>query len=397
MERARVRRPGRGDHSRLTVADRRGMMVPNRMDLSAATPRTPDRRRRALGSSGVSRPRRSRLAGTIGLMTSTTSADGKTVTVLTATGTVDSVLAGYIEEACSERPTMALRPSSSASTRPAAASTRPAGSSRPCSMRPCRRSSGSRRRRPCGERGHVHHAGGEHRLHGAGHEHRRGVAGRHPSGQDLTGTKGEKVLTMRSRTSRRSPTTRGRNVDWAVSHGPGRRRRAATRRVELGAVDGIAAALEDGAGEGGRPIVRSSGQPVRSTIGGAPGRAADEPVPGVPPPAVRPEHRVHPVHARLLRRCCSSSIHPNFVTGIIGALALVLAFIGFGSLPLNIAGLLLHRAGRRPVRARADRDVSHGLLAIGGIVCFVLGASALYTAPGHAHRASEVVAGRSSR
>ena len=33
--------------------------------------------------------------------------------------------------------------------------------------------------------------------------------------------------------------------------------------------------------------------------------------------------------------------NPNFVTGILGALAIILAFIGFGSLPLNVAGLLL--------------------------------------------------------
>ena len=33
--------------------------------------------------------------------------------------------------------------------------------------------------------------------------------------------------------------------------------------------------------------------------------------------------------------------NPNYVTGILGAFALILAFIGFGSLPLNIAGLLL--------------------------------------------------------
>ena len=33
--------------------------------------------------------------------------------------------------------------------------------------------------------------------------------------------------------------------------------------------------------------------------------------------------------------------HPNFVTGILGGLSIVLALIGFGSLPLNVAGLLL--------------------------------------------------------
>ena len=72
---------------------------------------------------------------------------------------------------------------------------------------------------------------------------------------------------------------------------------------------------------------------------------------------------------------------PNFVTGILGAIALILAFIGFGSLPLNVAGLLL--IGLAVVLFLLEFTVtSHGLLAIGGLVCFVLGAFTLYTAPG---------------
>jgi membrane-bound serine protease (ClpP class) len=73
--------------------------------------------------------------------------------------------------------------------------------------------------------------------------------------------------------------------------------------------------------------------------------------------------------------------HPNFVTGILGALALILAFIGFGSLPLNIAGLLL--IGLACVLFVLELTVtSHGLLTIGGLIAFVLGAAALYTTPG---------------
>ena len=34
-------------------------------------------------------------------------------------------------------------------------------------------------------------------------------------------------------------------------------------------------------------------------------------------------------------------MNPNFVTGILGAIAIILAFIGSDSLPLNVAGLLL--------------------------------------------------------
>jgi membrane-bound serine protease (ClpP class) len=73
---------------------------------------------------------------------------------------------------------------------------------------------------------------------------------------------------------------------------------------------------------------------------------------------------------------------PNWVTGIMGGIALILAFIGFGSLPLNVAGLLL--IGLAVLLFVLETSVtSHGLLAVGGLVCFVLGASLLYTAPGN--------------
>ena len=73
--------------------------------------------------------------------------------------------------------------------------------------------------------------------------------------------------------------------------------------------------------------------------------------------------------------------NPNFVTGILGALAIILAFIGFGSLPLNVGGLLL--IGLAWSLFVLELTVtSHGLLTIGGLVCFVLGAAALFTEPG---------------
>ena len=54
--------------------------------------------------------------------------------------------------------------------------------------------------------------------------------------------------------------------------------------------------------------------------------------------------------------------NPNFVTGILGAFAIILAFIGFGSLPLNVAGLLL--IGLAIVLFVLELTVtSHGLLA----------------------------------
>ena len=58
-------------------------------------------------------------------------------------------------------------------------------------------------------------------------------------------------------------------------------------------------------------------------------------------------------------------ISPNFVTGIVGAIAIVLAFIGFGSLPLNVAGLLLIALGV-VMFVLEFHVISHGLLTVGG-------------------------------
>jgi len=74
-------------------------------------------------------------------------------------------------------------------------------------------------------------------------------------------------------------------------------------------------------------------------------------------------------------------MNPNFVTGILGGMAVILAFVGSDSLPLNVAGILL--IGLAMVLFVLEWNVvSHGLLTVGGLVCFALGLSALYTTPG---------------
>jgi Membrane-bound serine protease (ClpP class) len=70
--------------------------------------------------------------------------------------------------------------------------------------------------------------------------------------------------------------------------------------------------------------------------------------------------------------------HPNFFTGTLGAIAIVLAWIGSNSLPLNVGGLLLILLGIG-LFVLELHVTSYGLLTIGGIVSFVLGAFALYT------------------
>jgi membrane-bound serine protease (ClpP class) len=74
----------------------------------------------------------------------------------------------------------------------------------------------------------------------------------------------------------------------------------------------------------------------------------------------------------------SELFHPNFFSGTIGAIAIVLAFIGSNSLPLNIGGLLLILFGIGLFVLELN-VTSFGLLTIGGVVSIVLGAFALWT------------------
>jgi membrane-bound serine protease (ClpP class) len=74
----------------------------------------------------------------------------------------------------------------------------------------------------------------------------------------------------------------------------------------------------------------------------------------------------------------SELFHPNLVSGSLGAIAILLAFIGSNSLPLNVGGLLLILLGIG-LFVLELHFTSYGFLAVGGVVCFLLGAFALYT------------------
>jgi membrane-bound serine protease (ClpP class) len=74
----------------------------------------------------------------------------------------------------------------------------------------------------------------------------------------------------------------------------------------------------------------------------------------------------------------SELFHPNFFSGPVGAIAIVLAFIGSNSLPLNVGGLLLILVGIGLLVLELT-VTSFGLLAVGGVISIVLGAFALWT------------------
>ncbi len=66
--------------------------------------------------------------------------------------------------------------------------------------------------------------------------------------------------------------------------------------------------------------------------------------------------------------------------GVIGGISLILAFFAFQSLPINYAGLLLILFGIALLVAEI-KIVSHGILAMGGIVAMALGSLMLFDAP----------------
>ena len=201
------------------------------------------------------------------------------------------------------------------------------------------------------------------------------------SGEDIEGTIGDKVRNDAIAKIRSIAERRGRNVEWAIETVDVARSSAANEAVELGAVDGIAETLDDVlAFADGREVAVPGGTVVIDLEGATPVEVSMNPF----------QAFLHllsdPNIAFILFTIGFYGLlfelqNPNFVTGILGALAIILAFVGFGSLPLNVAGLLL--IGLAVVLFILELTVtSHGLLGIGGVVCFALGASALYTEPG---------------
>ncbi len=200
-------------------------------------------------------------------------------------------------------------------------------------------------------------------------------------GEDIPGTLGDKVRNDAIANIHSIAEERGRNIEWAESTVSEAKSSPASEAVAVGAVDGIADSLEAVLAFADGRTVQVRGQPVTIATAGA-----DTAELAMNPAQSLLHLLSDPNVAFILFTLGFYGLlfelqSPNFVTGILGALALILAFIGFGSLPLNVAGLLL--IGLAIALFLLEFTVtSHGLLTIGGIICFALGASALYTEPG---------------
>jgi membrane-bound serine protease (ClpP class) len=200
-------------------------------------------------------------------------------------------------------------------------------------------------------------------------------------GEDIPETLRDKVFNDTIAKIRAIAEERGRNVDWAISTVEHAVSSAASQAVAEGAVDGIAASLDEVIAFADGREVKVNGQPVTLELA----NAATEDL-GMNPFQAFLHLLSDPNIAALLFSIGSLGLiyelmSPNFVTGILGGIAIILAFIGSDSLPLNVGGLLLIALAML-LFALELTVTSHGLLAVGGIICFALGASALYTQPG---------------
>jgi membrane-bound serine protease (ClpP class) len=200
-------------------------------------------------------------------------------------------------------------------------------------------------------------------------------------GQDIPDDLGKKVLNDTVADITSIAEMRGRPVDWAVSTVVEAESYTVDEALAAGAIDIKAASIEDLLAQADGMTVNVDGTDVVLETAGA---AIEEL--GMNPFQSFLHVLSDPNIAFILFTLGFYGVffelqNPNFVTGILGAFALILAFIGFGSLPLNIAGLLL--IGLAVILFVLELTVtSGGLLTIGGLVAFALGASALYTQPG---------------
>jgi len=199
-------------------------------------------------------------------------------------------------------------------------------------------------------------------------------------GTDIGGTLGKKVLNDAIAKITSIAQERGRNVDWAVSTVKDARSSPVSEAVSLGAVDGEAATIDEVIGFANGKTVKTAAGDVTLDLNGA----------TVSEQTMNPflafiRLLADPTIVALLFSTGSIGLlaelySPNFVTGILGTLMILLALIGLGTLPLNVGGLLLIVFGM--VLFGLELTVtSHGLLGFGGVVCLALGLAALFTGP----------------
>ena len=201
------------------------------------------------------------------------------------------------------------------------------------------------------------------------------------SGQDINEDLRAKILQDTQALLESISAARGRNVEWALRTVTDAESYTADEAVAQGGVDGISPSVTDAIAFANGRTVNLNGQSVTLDLAAA--SSVDLPM----NPLQALLHLISdPNIAFILLTLGFYGLffelqNPNWVTGILGGLLLILGFMGLGSLPVNVGGLLL--IGLAVLLFVLEFSVtSHGLLTVAGLVAFVLGAAALYTEPG---------------
>jgi membrane-bound serine protease (ClpP class) len=198
------------------------------------------------------------------------------------------------------------------------------------------------------------------------------------NGGDIPGTEGTKVMNISISTITSIAQTRGRDPSWPVSAVRDATSASAAEAVQLHVVDGIADTLDSVLGQAtGHQVTTRAGTITLALAGAAVSTAPMNPVEGLLHLLSDP-NIAFVLFVLGLAALVIELFHQTILAGVAGVLALILAFVGFGSLPLNFAGLLLVAFGML-LFALETQITSHGLLGLGGVVAFVLGASVLYS------------------
>ena len=234
---------------------------------------------------------------------------------------------------------------------------------------------GRARRRVRGERRDVHHARREHRPDGARDEHRRRLAGRRP-GRGHPGharREGQERRDRQDHLDRPGPPPQRRLGRLDRRSTPARRRPA--RRSRSGAVDGIAATLEDVARVRQRQgRSRSAGEPVTLDLPARPSTEVDdEPVPARSSGSCRTRRSRSSCSRSARPACCPSSRARTSSPASSARWRSILAVHRAREPAAQRRRPAPDRARARPVRPGADRHRATACLDSAGVVCFVAG------------------------
>jgi membrane-bound serine protease (ClpP class) len=185
------------------------------------------------------------------------------------------------------------------------------------------------------------------------------------------------IATMRGIAQERHPSA----VAWAVTTVQAAQSYSAQEALAAHGIDGIATSLDDVLNQAdGQTVTTSAGQVVLHVKGASMVTLNEDLVQSLLHTLDDPNIAFILLVIGVLL-IAVEFFHPTLLMGLVGALCLALSFYGSGSLPLNVLGVILVVMGIGMIVLETAVP-SHGLLTVGGLVVFIVGAVAFYGSPG---------------